>query len=132
MKTKITLHFYAKSTKANAAGLFFIYVRLTVDGNRMEFSTKKFIDSAKWSPAMSKMKGTTELARSLNEYLDLLKSKIFDIQMELIHRNVLLTIEVFKNRPLGIQDNQRMLIPIFKDHNNKIKELVGKEYAPGT
>lgn len=25
-----------------------------------------------------------------------------------------------------------MLIPIFQDHNNKIKELVGKEYAPGT
>ena len=132
MKTKITLHFYAKSTKANAAGLLPIYVRLTVDGNRMEFSTKKFIDSAKWSTEMSKMKGNTENARSLNEYLDLLKSKIFDIQMELIHRNELLTIEVFKNRLLGIQDNQRMLIPIFQDHNNKIKELVGKEYAPGT
>lgn len=25
-----------------------------------------------------------------------------------------------------------MLIPIFQDHNNKIKELVGKEYAAGT
>jgi len=98
----------------------------------MEFSTKKFIDSTKWSPEMSKMKGTTEHARSLNEYLDLLKSKIFDIQTELIHRNEPLTIEVVKNRLLGIQDNQRMLIPIFKDHNNKIKELVGKEYAPGT
>ena len=24
------------------------------------------------------------------------------------------------------------LVPIFKDHNNKIKELIGKEYAPGT
>ena len=132
MKTKITLHFYAKSTKANAAGLLPIYVRLTVDGNRMEFSTKKFIESTKWSPEMSKVKGNTESARSLNEYLDLLKSKIFDIQMELIHRNEPLTIEVFKNRLLGIQDNQRMLIPIFQDHNNKIKELVGKEYAPGT
>ena len=79
MKTKITLHFYAISSKANAAGLFLIYVRLTVDGNRMEFSTKKFIDSAKWSPEMSKMKGITEHARSLNGYLNLLKSKIFDI-----------------------------------------------------
>jgi hypothetical protein len=78
------------------------------------------------------MKGNTEHARSLNEYLDLMKSKIFDIQMELIHRNELLTIEIFKNRLLGIQEQQRMLIPIFKDHNNKIKELVGKEYAPGT
>ncbi|TDE05382.1 MULTISPECIES: site-specific integrase [Flavobacterium] len=132
MKTKITLHFYAKSTKANAAGLLPIYVRLTVDGNRIEFSTKKFIDSAKWSPEMSKMKGNTENARSLNEYLDLLKSKIFDIQMELIHRNEPLTIEVFKNRLLGINERERMLIPIFEEHNRKVEELIGLEYAPGT
>ncbi|EIA08649.1 site-specific integrase [Flavobacterium frigoris] len=132
MKTKITLHFYAKSTKANAAGLLPIYVRLTVDGNRMEFSTKKFIDSAKWSPEMSKMKGNTENARSLNEYLDLMKSKIFDIQMELIHRNEPLTIEVFKNRLLGIHERERMLIPIFEEHNRKVEELIGLEYALGT
>jgi site-specific recombinase XerD len=132
MKTKITLHFYAKSTKANTAGLLPIYVRLTVDGNRMEFSTKKFIDSAKWSPEMSKMKGNTENARSLNEYLDLMKSKIFDIQMELIHRNELLSIEIFKNRLLGIQEQQRMFIPIFEEHNRKVEELLGLEYAPGT
>jgi len=132
MKTKITLHFYAKSTKANAAGLLPIYVRLTVDGNRMEFSTKKFIDSAKWSPEMSKMKGNTENARSINEYLDLLKSKIFDIQMELIHRNDPLTIQVFKNRLLGIHEREHMLIPIFEEHNRKVEELLGLEYAAGT
>lgn len=132
MKTKITLHFYAKSTKANAAGLLPIYVRLTVDGNRMEFSTKKFIDSTKWSPEMSKMKGNTENARSLNEYLDLMRSKIFDIQMELIHRNEPLTIEVFKNRLLGIHEREHMLIPIFDEHNRKVEELLGLEYAPGT
>ena len=132
MKTKITLHFYAKSTKANAAGLLPIYVRLTVDGNRMEFSTKKFIDSSKWSPEMSKMKGNTENARSLNEYLDLMRSKIFDIQMELIHRNEPLTIEVFKNRLLGIHEREHILIPIFEEHNRKVEELLGLEYAPGT
>ena len=44
MKAKVNLHFYAKSTKANAKGQFPIYVRLTVDGNRTEFSTKKFIN----------------------------------------------------------------------------------------
>lgn len=41
MKAKITLHFYAKSTKANGTGLVSIYVRLTVDGKRFEYSTKK-------------------------------------------------------------------------------------------
>lgn len=50
--------------------------------------------------------------------------------MELIHKNELLTFEVFKNKLLGIEERRRTLIPIFKDHNNKIKELVSKEYAP--
>jgi site-specific recombinase XerD len=132
MKTKITLHFYAKSTKANTSGQLPIYIRLTVDGKRMEFSSKKFIDATKWSAELSKMKGTSEEARSLNEYLNLMKSKIYDIQMELIHKNELLTLEVFKNKLIGIEERSRTLIPIFQDHNNKIKELVGKEYAPGT
>lgn len=132
MKTKITLHFYAKSTKANAAGLFPIYVRLTIDGNRMEFSSKKFINPSKWSPELSKMKGNSEEARSLNEYLDLIKSKVLAIQMELIHRNEIITLNIFKNKLLGIQERQRLLIPIFEEHNRKIEELLGLEYAPGT
>lgn len=56
MKTKITLHFYAKSTKSNSAGQFPIYVRLTVNGKRLEFSTKKFVEPSKWSSEMTKMK----------------------------------------------------------------------------
>lgn len=132
MKTKITLHFYAKSTKANATGLLPIYVRLTVDGKRLEFSTKKFVEKSKWSSELSKMKGTTEEARSINSYLDLMKTKVFNAQMELMHRNENLSIENFKEKLLGTEQRQRMLIPIFQDHNNKIKELVGKEYAPGT
>ena len=132
MKTKITLHFYAKSTKANANGLLPIYVRLTVDGKRLEFSTKKFVEKTKWSNELSKMKGTSEEARSINSYLDLMKAKVLEAQMELLHRNEALTIENFKNKILGTEERQRMLVPIFQDHNNKIKELVGKEYAPGT
>ena len=132
MKTKITLHFYAKSTKSNSAGQFPIYVRLTVNGKRLEFSTKKFIDPSKWSSEMTKMKGQSEEARSLNEYLDLIKSKVFDIQMGLIHRNEEITIEIFKNILNGTKERQRLLVPIFEEHNNKIKELIGIEYAPGT
>lgn len=78
------------------------------------------------------MKGTTEEARSINSYLDLIKSKVLDIQMELIHKNQELSIENFKELLFGSEEKQRMLVPIFQDHNNKIKELVGKEYAHGT
>lgn len=132
MKAKITLHIYAKTTKANAAGQLPIYIRLTVDGQRFEFSTKRFIEKSKWSPELSKMKGNSEEARTLNSYLDLMKSKVFDVQMELIHKNEDLSLENFKSRMLGTHQRERMLIPIYQNHNDKIEELIGNGYAYGT
>jgi site-specific recombinase XerD len=132
MKAKITLHIYAKTTKANAAGQLPIYIRLTVDGQRFEFSSKKFIEKSKWSPELSKMKGNSEEARTINNYLDLMKSKVFDIQMELIHKNEELSLENFKSRILGTHQRERMIIPIYQNHNDKIEELIGNGYAYGT
>lgn len=132
MKAKITLHIYAKTTKANAAGQLPIYIRLTVDGQRFEFSSKKFIEKSKWSPELSKMKGSSEEARTINNYLDLIKSKIFDIQMELIHKNEELSLVNFKSRLLGSHQRERMIIPIYQNHNDKIEELIGNGYAYGT
>ena len=132
MKAKTTLHFYAKTTKANSKGLLPIYVRLTVDGKRFEYSTKKFIEQTKWSTDSSRMKGNSEEARSINGLLDFTRNRINEIQFELLKEGKAVTIEEFKNKIQGTAERQRYLIPIFQDHNNKIKALLGKEYAPGT
>ncbi|CAM2880208.1 Site-specific recombinase XerD [Flavobacterium succinicans] len=132
MKVKTTLHFYAKATKSNSSGLFPVYVRLTVNGKRLEYSTKKFVDPAKWSSSASRMKGNSEEARSINDILDMIRNKINVIQFELLKDDIPVTIEEFKLRLLGTTERTRTLIPIFKDHNDKIKALLGKEYAPGT
>jgi hypothetical protein len=132
MKTKVSILFYAKRVKASVNGLVPIYTRITINGKRIELSTNRFVELPKWSTEAGKMKGNTEEARSINSHLDMLKIKIIDAQMELIYKNTPVTAETLKNKILGTEERQRMLIPIFKDHNNKIKELVGKEYAQGT
>lgn len=132
MKEKITLHFYAKSTKANSKGLLPIYVRLTIEGKRFEYSTKKFIDSSKWSPELSKMKGNSEEARSINSLLDFTRNRINEIHFELLKEFKSINIDEFKNRLFGNKERERLLIPIFEEHNRKIKELIGLEYAAGT
>ena len=132
MKTKVSTLFYAKKAKAAANGLIPIYMRITINGKRIELSTNRFIEISKWSTEAGKMKGTSEEARSINNHLDLLKSQIRDAEMELIHKKITITTEIFKSKLLGVDERARMLVPIFQDHNNKIKELVGKEYAPGT
>lgn len=132
MKTKVSILFYAKRAKVNANGLFPIYTRITVNGKRVEMSTGRFVEPSKWSASAGKMKGQSEEARSVNRQLDMLKIKIIDMQMEFIHQNIPITAKAFKSKLLGLDEKQRMLIPIFQDHNKKIEELVGKEYAPGT
>lgn len=132
MKTKVSILFYAKKAKAAANGLVPIYTRITINGKRIELSTNRFVEISKWSIEAGKIKGTSEEARSINNHLDLLKSQIRDAEMELIHKKITVTTETIKTKLLGVDERARMLVPIFQDHNNKIKELVGKEYAPGT
>ncbi|ANO48853.1 hypothetical protein B0A78_08945 [Flavobacterium columnare NBRC 100251 = ATCC 23463] len=132
MKTKVSILFYAKKAKAAANGLVPIYTRITINGKRIELSTNRFVEISKWSTEAGKMKGSSEEARSINNHLDLLKSQIRDAEMELIHKKIIVTTETIKSKLLGVDERARMLVPIFQDHNNKIKELVGKEYAPGT
>ncbi|MDI9257970.1 site-specific integrase [Flavobacterium sedimenticola] len=131
MKTKITLHFYAKSTKMNADGKLPIYVRLTINGQRLEFSSKKFIKKSKWLPELAKMKGHSEEARSINSYLDMMRSKVLSAEMSLMHQNEIVSIESFKSILRGIYKNHPTLVEVFQDHNNKMRALVGKQYASG-
>ncbi len=132
MKAKITLHFYPRESKTNATGQMPIYIRLTVDGERMEFSSKKYIHKSKWSPDQLKMKGHTDEARSINSYLDMMRSKVLNAEMDLIHKEEAVSLEKVQNILRGIYKNHRTIVEVFEDHNSKMKELVGKKYSRGT
>jgi site-specific recombinase XerD len=132
MNTTVSVLFYLKRSKANNEGTCPIYVRVTILTKRFEFSSNKHINPERWSSEGSKVKGTGEETRTINSHLENIKQKIVEAEKVIFKNDMILTSESLKNELFGLNENQRMLIPIFKDHNNKIKELVGKEYAPGT
>jgi site-specific recombinase XerD len=132
MNTSVSILFYIKRAKVNNLGVCPIYTRVTVNAKRFEFSTNKSINPDKWSSEGSKVKGTSEEARTINSHLDYLKNQILQAEKKLIKKDISVSSENLKNELFGLTETKRMLVPIFQDHNNKIKELVGKEYAPGT
>lgn len=85
-----------------------------------------------WSVEGPKVKGSAKEARLINEHLGHLKSKILEADKKLLKTDIEITTENLRNELLGIDSRKRMLIPIFKDHNKKVKELVGKGFASGT
>jgi site-specific recombinase XerD len=132
MKTKVSILFYAKRAKANVNGLVPIYTRITINGKRIELSSNRFVEISKWSTEAGKMKGNSEEARSINSHLDMLRIQIIDMQMELVHKKIPVTTETLKSKILGVDERERMIIPIYQNHNDKIEDLIGNGYAYGT
>jgi len=132
MNTKLSILFYAKRAKTNTEGLVPIYIRVTVDGERIELSTKRFTVPEKWSVEGSCMKGYSAEAKSINSYLDSLKAKVYDYQQQLIREDNLVNAENMRNKILGVEKRSHMLIGIFQQHNEEIKALVGREFATAT
>jgi site-specific recombinase XerD len=107
-------------------------MRVTINGERFETSSHRYLESNKWSAAAGKAKGNTDEVRSINNYLDMLKQKAYNFQKELIQEGRPVNIENFKDKWLGKSNKPVMLIEIFQQHNDQVVELIGKDFAPGT
>lgn len=132
MDTKLSVLFHGKRTKSQNASLLAIYLRVTIDGQRMEISTKRIIEKDKWSSITGKAKGNLEEARNLNAYLDLLRNKVYNYQREIIREDKPFTLEHFRNKWNGITEKPRMILEVFQEHNDQVAALVGKGFAAGT
>ena len=132
MNASVSILFYIKRSKTNNEGICAIYVRVTVNSKRFEFSSNKYINPERWSGEGTKVKGGNEEARTINSHLDYLKNQVLEAEKRLFKKDTILNSDNLKNELFGLSEVKRTLIPIFQDHNNRVKELVGKEYAPGT
>jgi site-specific recombinase XerD len=132
MNTKLSILFFVKRTKTNVNGLLTIFIRVTVNGERIEFTTKRLTTSEKWSVEGNRMKGTSVESKSTNSYLDALKAKVYDYQQQLIREDEPVNAENMRNKIMGIDKRKHMLVAIFQQHNDEIKTLIGREYAAAT
>lgn len=132
MNTKLSILFFVKRTKTKVNGLLPIFIRVTVNGERIEFTTKRYTTSEKWSVEGNRMKGTSAEAKATNSYLDALIAKVYDYQQQLIREDELVNAENMRNKILGIDKRSHLLVGIFQQHNDEIKALIGKDYAAAT
>lgn len=132
MSNKISILFLAKNSRALKNGSLPIYIRITIAGKRLEISTGKFSDKAKWSSESGRMKGNSNECRLINNHLDILRLKAYDTESYLLKKVNAFTIEEFKNEFLGLRNKPRILIQIFKEHNNKMESLIPLQFSVNT
>jgi site-specific recombinase XerD len=134
MENHISILFYARKSKKTSNGLVPLYIRLTINGQRLEHSIQRYVSAANWSATAGRVKGNNEQARQVNLYLDTLTSKVLRLEREMVIDGQILNFSNFREKWLGITEPARMLIEIFQEHNDQMAALIkaGKDYSPAT
>ena len=134
MKTnqKLSILFWINTPKLSH-GEAPIYVRVTIDSQRSQWSLGRRIDPEKWNRQAGNVKGNSEAARTVNFYINYVRGELQKHYNLLCSSGDSITAEMIRNSFLGRIEKKLTLAGAFKYHNLKMKEkiAVGK-YSPQT
>jgi site-specific recombinase XerD len=132
MTKNVAILFYLKK-RANAKEQKVpVYMRITVDGQRVEIATGERIEPKLWDPSEGRARGRTPEIEEINSTLSKLEMKINDTARYLRDYDEEITAEKIKNRYLGKVEKPMMLVEVFEEHNRKVMALVNREFALAT
>lgn len=108
--------FYLKKYKAKADKAP-IYARITVDGRRLDISTKQEVCVTNWNSAKGLAKGSKDEIRSINNYLEQMRARLVECYQELLIQKKLVSAEAIKNIFCGDNKEDHFLLDAFSYHN---------------
>jgi len=132
MKTDFSIHFHLVNSKINSRGLTPIYLRLTVDNKRIEYSISRRIETKFWNTKSQKVMGTNREAVEINNHIDNLKHKLYKIHQRCMDENNLISARSMMNLLKGGGKKVRFILEVFKEHNERIDLLAGKNISVST
>ncbi len=120
---------YAQRATNNLA---VIYVRITLNGRKLNISLKRKTDVNLWNPKKQRVKGTCSKSKDLNQFLDLEYSKLFQCYQDLRIEGAVLTPESIKSKYFGDLNPLVSLEDLFQYHNenffSKLKHNTSRLY----
>lgn len=132
METRLSILFYGKKTRQDSNKLLSIYLRVTINGQRFEVSTQRYVEPAKWSSAAGKVKGASEEARSINHHLDVLRQQVYHYQKSLLLEGKPFTKATLHQKWFSLNEYTPTLVEVFKEHNHQLEALIGKDCSKAT
>ena len=129
-----SLKIYPHLQKITPGGRSPIYARIIVNRKIAVLALKRSVDPKKWDEHRQRVKGNIAESRQLNSYIDQIRSKILEIQQDILRKGISYTARLIKDIYTGKHSVSSTLLDLFRDHNKKMSVLAeqGHEYTPGT
>ena len=123
---------FVRAVKSSNGKLLAINLRITVDGDRTEISTKCVTDPGKWNSAKGRVNGITEDAKIVNESIISFEHRAREVYNRFIESGKLVTADLIKDEVLGMTHKSQTLVDQFDQYVAKLEAKKEVDYAPGT
>ncbi len=121
--------FYIKRSNPKKNGEVVIMGRITIDGERAQFSTKLEIHPDKWDNKLGRAKGNSSSIVNLNRMLDSIRGKASLHYNRLMDANGYVLPDKIKNALLGLEEKGKTIMFYFDKFNAQYKLKVGTMVA---
>lgn len=132
MSSTFKILFYVRKNYVNKNGKVGVMIRITINGEMTQFSSKLEVLPEQWDVKAGKMGGRSPKSAQFNALLDDIRGSLVNHYREIETTDAYVTAEKVRNAFLGITTRQRTLLELFKEHNEEAKKLVGISKTPAT
>ncbi|MFV0469848.1 MAG: site-specific integrase [Dysgonomonas sp.] len=124
--------FFIRKTKLKKSGETPIMLRISIDGQLVELQLKRDVFPKYWNQKKERCTGKDAAFLEINRYLDSVKFRLLDIHRNLELEDKLINPMEIKRKFLRLDEDHKMFLQVFQEHNDKCRELIGKDYAKVT
>lgn len=124
--------FFIRKTKLKKSGETPIMLRITIEGQLTELQLKRDVKPTLWNQNKERCTGKDAASLEINRYLESVKLRLFNIHRKMEEEEKFINPMEIKRKFLGLDKEHKMLFRIFQEHNDKCRELIGKDYAKVT
>lgn len=131
-KSTFKILFYLRKNYVNKEGKACIMIRITVNGEISQFSSKLEVAPKFWDAKSGRVLGNSTNARQTNSLLEDIRTSLNNHYHYICSRDSFVTAEKVRNAFLGYEVRQQTLLELFKQHNEDAEKLCGISKAPAT
>lgn len=125
MKSTYRILFLIRKRDLNKDGLANIMVRISISGEKAEFSSKEFVKPEMWN-SLGKVMGRTKEAQQINDSLDKIKIALDKQYKEILEKDGYVTPDKLRDTYLGKIIRKHSVLSLYDIKVEQKRNLVGK------
>ena len=133
-RSSFSIQFFIRDCRIKKDGNATIEVKITINGQRSFFSTGKNILATNWDKVKQIAKGKSEESQNINNFLQALRNRLYEKEIELMERGYIVTAELLRDSYFDKVESlkEKTLLNVFIEHNEEQEKKIGNGVAKAT